>query len=576
MRKQTKIAALVSAAALLAIGASMTSFAVPGWNTNADGSYEYHDSDDIAVTDEWRTGTSSRDGKTYYYYLDSDGKMATDKLIESGEHLYYVNADGERVASYWYKVENTEGVTVNEIEPEYLYYYFDTKGQAVKGVNKGAYKTNNDPNNTETAKYCFDDDYHMVSGWYTVDGTTYYCNGETDGHMELDWAELEIPQTDVDNGEPYEEDATYAWYHFSDKGVRETPGRHYLKYNGKNYWFEFDSNGRLFEEKFGDATNNNSGKKYYYVDGGYAATGWVEADYDNGADPSTHDKTYFYFENGAAFNYNGLDALENQGIATASANNANVTDINVMIYKWDEDNGKFVNVDTTDATTGVTTYRAYKYAARIVDGKTYLFNEYGEYQTGVYKIVGTVYRKGSSQPIGDGIYYFDLVSGGPKGSMKTKKDSVTNQFDVTRNYLFKSNGQAVTSQISGGILYDKDGLRVDSTEGTWEIVEIKYDGQYTSDKADVNKTNGDKYKFQAGEKIVVNASGRVKESGTVVIDGTKYYIKNVSKGVKWDSVSEKYSKRRTTKVYNTTSKANEVAADVKGDTYVIVHQHAVD
>ena len=41
MRKQTKIAAMVSAAALLAIGASMTSFA--DWNLLDDGvSYEYH------------------------------------------------------------------------------------------------------------------------------------------------------------------------------------------------------------------------------------------------------------------------------------------------------------------------------------------------------------------------------------------------------------------------------------------------------------------------------------------------------------------------------------------------------
>ena len=577
MRKQTKIAALVSAAALLAIGASMTSFA--DWvGPLEDGSYEYHDSYGEAITDEWRTGVSSRDGKTYYYYLDSDGKMATDKLIESGEHLYYVNENGERVANYWYKVENTEGITVNEIEPEYLYYYFDSKGQAVKGVNKGAYKTNNDPNNTETAKYCFDDDYHMVSGWYTVEGSTYYCNGETDGHMELDWAELEIPQEDIDNGEPYEEDATYAWYHFSDKGVRESAGRHYLSYSGKKYWFEFDSNGRLLEEKWGNSTNSNAGsnygKKYYYIDGGYAATDWVEADYDNGADPSTTDKTYFFFENGNAFNYDGKDA-EYSRVATASANDANRTSEGVMIYKWNEDDGGFVSVDTT-AKERV----ANKYAARVVAGKTYLFNQRGEYVTGVYKIVGTVYRKGSSQAIGadnGAIYYFDLVSGGPKGSMKTKKDSVTNQYDVTRNYLFKTNGQAIASQISGGVLYDEDGLRKDATEGTWQIITIGEDGQYTSDKdvvlATSPKNTSGKYLFQEGDRIVVNASGRVKESGTVIIDGTKYYIKNVSKGVKWDSTSYGHSEA-TEGATSTGSKV--VAADYKGEAYVIVHQHSVD
>ena len=45
MRKQTKIAALVSAAALLAIGASMTSFAA-GWTyDNSIGHWVYEDSD---------------------------------------------------------------------------------------------------------------------------------------------------------------------------------------------------------------------------------------------------------------------------------------------------------------------------------------------------------------------------------------------------------------------------------------------------------------------------------------------------------------------------------------------------
>ena len=47
MRKQTKLVAVLSAAALLAVGASMTSFA--GWEKDEDGIWHYYDSDDEMV-----------------------------------------------------------------------------------------------------------------------------------------------------------------------------------------------------------------------------------------------------------------------------------------------------------------------------------------------------------------------------------------------------------------------------------------------------------------------------------------------------------------------------------------------
>ena len=53
MRKQTKLVAVLSAAALLAMGASMTSFAA-GWEKDDAGVWHYYDSDDEMVTDEWK------------------------------------------------------------------------------------------------------------------------------------------------------------------------------------------------------------------------------------------------------------------------------------------------------------------------------------------------------------------------------------------------------------------------------------------------------------------------------------------------------------------------------------------
>ena len=51
MRKQTKLVAVLSAAALLAMGASMTSFAA-GWQKDDAGVWHYYDSDDNQVTEQ--------------------------------------------------------------------------------------------------------------------------------------------------------------------------------------------------------------------------------------------------------------------------------------------------------------------------------------------------------------------------------------------------------------------------------------------------------------------------------------------------------------------------------------------
>ena len=84
MRKQTKLVAVLSAAALLAMGASMTSFAA-GWEKDDAGVWHYYDRDDDMVTDEWR-----KDGGKWFY-LDDDGDMLMDAWVDDE---YYVGDDG--------------------------------------------------------------------------------------------------------------------------------------------------------------------------------------------------------------------------------------------------------------------------------------------------------------------------------------------------------------------------------------------------------------------------------------------------------------------------------------------------
>ena len=52
MRKQTKLVAVLSTAALLAIGASMTSFAATGW-AEEDGTWVYYNRDGERLTNRY-------------------------------------------------------------------------------------------------------------------------------------------------------------------------------------------------------------------------------------------------------------------------------------------------------------------------------------------------------------------------------------------------------------------------------------------------------------------------------------------------------------------------------------------
>ena len=54
MKKQTKLVAVLSTAALLAIGASMTSFAATGWANRKMGTWVYYNRDGERATDSWK------------------------------------------------------------------------------------------------------------------------------------------------------------------------------------------------------------------------------------------------------------------------------------------------------------------------------------------------------------------------------------------------------------------------------------------------------------------------------------------------------------------------------------------
>ena len=283
MRKQTKIAVVASAAALLAIGGAMTSFAAQGW-VEEDGTWYYYDKDGSRVEDEWKKSGDN------WFWLDSEegGAMATDKLIEDDDKTYYVDANGVMVTNTWVKVVNED--QDDEDDPaEYHYYYMQSNGKAYKGSgDKVSKKT------IDGKQYAFDEDGIMLYDWVDEDGTmvndedgwadaTYYFGSWEDGSMKTGWQKISV----YDNTDDKEDDYDY-WFNFKangkkrvqlDNGSEDTDAT--WKNNGKYY--HFDTRGVMVYEWYptqNTTSNLHSASNWSYFnspeDGAKVVKGWFK------------------------------------------------------------------------------------------------------------------------------------------------------------------------------------------------------------------------------------------------------------------------------------------------------------
>ena len=259
MKKQTKLVAVLSTAALLAIGASMTSFAATGW-AEEDGTWVYYNRDGERATDSWKKSGNN------WYYLDSDGEMAIDQLIEDGDNYYYVDINGVMASNQWVAIENEDAG--EDDEPEHYWYYFQANGKALtNGDNdKVSLKTINGK------KYAFDDEGKMLYGWVddasaerldNTDGdgfkdADYYFGGEDDGAMTTGWLQIDITYDEAIN-----DDYKYTAAAFNDD-------------EDQTRWFYFKSNGKKIYAEDGDRTKDKTinGKKYEFDQKGVMTAEW--------------------------------------------------------------------------------------------------------------------------------------------------------------------------------------------------------------------------------------------------------------------------------------------------------------
>ena len=267
MRKQTKLAVGVSAAALLAIGASMTSFAeTRGWVNEGDAWYYYDNSGDY-VTDRWKSYNGN------YFYLGDEGYMLTNQLVEDGDNYYYVDANGAMVKNTWVAIAADED---EEEDVDYRWYYFGSSGKAYKDSTG---KTINGK------KYGFDEEGKMLFGFVDANGSsinteddailscTYYFGTNDDGARHSGWLRYEdgFDSTDYD-----ELDYAYYWFNFDSNGKKRTDIT--KKINGA--WYNFDENGVMITE-WADGAATASESRYFnenLENGSLEKNAWVWTD----------------------------------------------------------------------------------------------------------------------------------------------------------------------------------------------------------------------------------------------------------------------------------------------------------
>lgn len=468
MRKQTKLVAVASAAALLAIGASMTSFAA-GW-TEEDGTWVYLDKDGDRIYDTWKKSGAN------YYYLNEDGEMATDALVEYEDYYYYVDENGVKVTNQWVALDNEDGEMVGNYEPSVLWYYFGSNGRA--------YTNGGDKVRTIGGKkYIFDEEGRAISGWYeTASDKLYYFGTEDECWAYTGWQQIEPDDTLLMFAGLEETDAfdSEKWFYFKSNGEARRNAKVYID----GLYYTFDAYGRM-STKWVTATAGVSTPGYrarYDASYGNLQKGWVYTNVNNDSDST---KKWFYLDNyGEAFNENGRDAA---GTATAA--------------KWDGSEW----ATGEDVLTNV--------AAKVIKGKTYLFNNAGQMLTGVYK-VADVAREGSSTAL-DGIYFFSDGDGAVEGEMVTGKETVVYD-DVECAYYFDKKGKAYINKIADGVLYDENGVKVAAEDGNnYQLVQVTNN---------ISLKGSDDTVVATGETVMVTSAGKIKKSGTIKLDGYKYSV----------------------------------------------------
>ena len=466
MRKQTKLVAVLSAAALLAMGASMTSFAA-GWQKDDAGVWHYYDSDDNQVTDEWK-----KDGGKWFY-LNEDGDMETDAWVDDD---YYVGSDGAMLVNQWIKVEEDSDQADPDDDGEH-WYYFNNKGK----------KVTDDKKKINGKTYYFNTDGEMRYGWFEDNGDWYYLGTEDEGwRTDAQWLWLEEPNDDDDDNDsmPAHTDEcdlcdSEGWYYFQNDGKLYRDNTKKKKVNGKYYYF--NEHGQMLYEWINTKEST-------------ATPGFVLDDQKDGANKTATASDMIY-ANEVEDGSRAAGWYEIDGAADLNSDN----DTDWYFFKKGEAKKASKTEDGVADSTGKTQYRK-----KIkINGKYFCFDEQGKMQTGL-------------QRIGNNTYYFD-----DNGYMKTGKVTADDDNDDTFTFYFSTKNNDLgrgQNGIKDGYLY-QDGQRLEADDD-YAVYEYNNKNYVVNKTGKVQKSTSKKYELDGSEGFV-----KVKNDGTV-----NEYFKDDNKG----------------------------------------------
>ena len=555
MRKQTKIAALISAAAVLSVGGAMTAFAATGWQQE-NGTWVYYNRNEEKVTETWQKSGD------YWFYLDDNGEMATDSLIDDNDDTYYVDINGVMVTNRWVAVDNENAGEENE--PNQWWYYFGANGKAYKRSDSSTGDVSLKTINGK--KYTFNTDGKMQYGW-VKDGETqhddnawqdsdYFFGDENDGSMAEGWREIAIVDdqaADLQPGDNYWDEDQTRWFYFKASGKKEK-NQTGKTINGRKYGF--DDYGRMNAGWFTTATLSNATPKddpthgtqgiatysnsflYYSTpeDGARSTKGWFKVTpgyylqkdkYEDGSD-------YWYYSDG-----NGK--LTVNEIKTVNGKKYAFDNYGRMI-------SGFVVLQMKGNTIGAG-YSSKNILQKVdSDGAYDTADNYNKF----VKVNDGLFRTGELKA-----YFF---GGSDDGSMKTGKqtvdlDSEKYTFEFAKNGSNKGvgiNGMEDHKFYVGGKLTTAD------ADSKIEIVILDSSNKLVA-KSSVEdalaaygnggvqhfKSNGDldytEYKFtglpSGAKAYVVNTTGAMVKSGTKK-DGDDYKVKTSNYTVDWVRLEE--------------------------------------
>ncbi|MDO4327852.1 MAG: hypothetical protein Q4C66_00755 [Lachnospiraceae bacterium] len=490
MRKQTKLVAVLSAAALLAIGASMTSFAeTPHWDQE-DGEWVYLDRNGDKVTDEWKKSNGQ------WYYLDEDGYMAKDLLVEYNDNRYYVDENGVKVTNAWVSMDNDDLLDDDDIST--VWFYFDGKGKATGyGKDEGAIKSIS-YGDGQKGYFIFNSDGIMLTGWQEWKNNLYFLGDENEGWAKTGWNYLDTDDDYFDDGDeegdPYEDEE---WFWFGSDG-KAAKGKN-KQIDGK--WYAFDAHGVMMDlwvygTKSGItnaggnsttmATDADAAARYHVEDNGGRDKNWIWAYANTDYDDYDDDEYWFYLDS------KGRPTLAKEGDGTG--------------------------IELTDSN------KAYDaLVAKSIKSKTYIFDAAGRMRSGLFQLSNVVKGNGATEL--DGYYYFtdDGSHGSTDGQMVTNKKVTIEVDGEDQTYYFDKTGKAYTNTIISSSLYGADGALVDdygdgSTYARVTLSEIGATGVHEKGKTATIADDA---------TILINGNGKIKKSGTVTdVDGMKVTVKD--------------------------------------------------